>query len=165
MKNSKGQKIVFPSPKDKTLGFTISEVLVTLSITSILASMAFPNYLSQVNRSRQNEASSAISQIQTTIAAYTDEFGFLPTSWSELNDISAIMTQSGPAIADNFLPITLAGGFYDVTINNTNNLFVITATSTQTPELNIIGCINLSNGASAINQGIKSAAATAPSCG
>ena len=149
----------------RSAGFTLMEILVAVSLVGILSSVALPNYLRQVNRTRQNEAASTISQIQTTIASYADEFGVLPTSWAELNDTSAVMTDDGPATQDNFQAITLAGGYYDVAISNTDNLFTITATSDDNPNLNIIACVNLTNGASGINQGTKAAAASAPNCG
>ena len=146
-------------------GFTITELLAAITITGILSSIALPNYLNQVNRSRQNEAASTIAQIQTTIASYADEFGVLPTSWAELNETSAVMTNDGPATVNNFEAITLAGGFYDVVISNTDNLFTITATRDDEANLNIIACVNLTNGASDINQGTKAAAASSPNCG
>ena len=141
------------------------EVMITTAIVGILSSIALPNYINQVNRTRQNEAASTISQIQTTIASYADEFGVLPTSWSELNDTSAVMTDDGPATANTFQAITLAGGYYEVVISNTDNLFTITATRDDEPNLNIVACVNLTNGASAINQGTKAAAASSPNCG
>ena len=146
-------------------GFTLTEMLITVSILGILTTIALPNYLNQVNRSRQNEAASTIAQIQTTIASYADEFGVLPTSWDELNETSAVMTDDGPATKENFQSITLAGGYYDVVISNTDNLFTITATRDEAPNLNIVACVNLTNGASGINQGTKAAAASAPNCG
>jgi type IV pilus assembly protein PilA len=146
-------------------GFTLSEVMVTIVIVGILSSIALPSYVNQVNRSRQNEAASTISQIQTTIASYADEFGVLPTSWSELNDTSAVMTDNGPAFSDNFDQITLAGGYYDVVISNNDNVFTITATREDEPNLNVIACVNLTNGASGINQGTQNATALAPNCG
>jgi type IV pilus assembly protein PilA len=146
-------------------GFTLIEVLTTVSIATILASIALPNYVNQVYRSRQNEASSTIAQIQTTIASYADEFGVLPTSWAELNETSAVMTDDGPATSKNFQAITLAGGYYNVVISNTDNLFTITATREDEPNLNIIACVNLTNGASGFNQGTKTAAASTPNCG
>ena len=146
-------------------GFTLSEVMVATVIVGILSSVALPNYLNQVNRSRQNEAASTIAQIQTTIASYADEFGVLPSRWIELNDISAVMTDDGPANQDNFQAITLAGGYYNVEIEPVGNLFTITATSDDNTNLNIIACVNLTNGASGINQGTKAAEASAPNCG
>ena len=148
-----------------TSGFTLTEVMITTAIVGILSSIALPNYLNQVNRSRQNEAASTISQIQTTIASYADEFGVLPNSWSELNDTSAVMTDDGPATKDNFQAIKLAGGYYNVSIDSTDNLFTITATRDDEPNLNIVACVNLTNGASDINKGTNAAAASAPNCG
>ena len=148
-------------------GFTLTEALITVLLASILGSIALPNYLNQINRNRQNQAASTIAQIQTTITSYADEFGVLPESWAELNDTSAVMTEDGPATKDNFEEaITLAGGYYDVKIDNDHdNLFTITATRDDEPNLNIIACVNLTNGASDVNQGTKAAAATAPNCG
>lgn len=148
-----------------TKGFTITELLAAVTIAGILSTMALPNYLNQINRSRQNQAASTIAQIQTTIAAYSDEFGILPSSWADLNDTSAVMTETGPATQDDFEKITLAEGFYDVSISNTNNLFTITASRNDEPNLNIIACVNLTNGASGINKGTKAAAASTPNCG
>jgi type IV pilus assembly protein PilA len=139
--------------------------MITTVIVGILSSVALPNYLNQVNRTRQNEAASTVSQIQTTIASYADEFGVLPTSWAELNDTSAVMTDKGPATKSNFQTITLAGGFYDVAISNSKNLFTITATHDSESNLNIVACVNLTNGASAINKGTQAESATAPNCG
>ena len=152
-------------PQSQNKGFSLTELLTAVAIVGILSSIALPNYVGQVNRSRQNEAASTISQIQTTIASYADEFGLLPTSWADLNDTSAVMTNDGPATRDDFQSITLAGGYYDIEISNTDNLFTITATRDDEPNLNIIACINLNNGASGINKGSNNSAASAPDCG
>ena len=139
--------------------------MITTAIVGILSSVALPNYLNQVNRSRQNEAAATVSQVKTTIATYSDEFGLLPTSWNDLNDINAVMTDNGPAMQSNFGEITLAGGFYKTYITQTGNLFKITATNSKAPNLNVMACLNLTNGASAINKGNTSCAATTPNCG
>ena len=146
-------------------GFTISELIVAVSLIGILSSIAIPNYLKQVNRSRQNEAASTISQIQTTIATYADEFGLLPGSWADLNSVNAVMTDTGPSKKESFEAIKLAGGHYEVAISQSTNLFTITSTSTNAPNLNIIACINLTNGASAVSKGTHSDAAETPNCG
>ena len=145
-------------------GFSLAELMLAVSIIGILSTVALPKYYGQVNRSRQNEVVSTVARIQTAIATYADEFGVLPTSWAELNESSAIMTDDGPATLDNFEAITLAGGFYDIAINNTDNLFTITATRDDEPNLNIVACVNLTNGASGINQGTSDKAASSPNC-
>lgn len=152
--------------KLKSEGFSLTELMVAVTFVGILASLALPKYLNQVNRSRQGETASTVAQIQTTIASYADEFGVLPTSWSELNAIGALMTDDGPATSDSFdEPITLTGGYYDVIITNTDNLFTIAATRSDEPNLDVIACINLTNGASDINQGTFESAAPTPDCG
>ena len=165
MSSSKQNKKSSQQTQKSHDGFTLMEMLITVSILGILTTIALPNYLNQVNRSRQNEAASTIAQIQTTIASYADEFGVLPTSWAELNETSAVMTENGPAISNNFQAITLAGGHYDVAISNNNNLFTIRATRDEAPNLNIVACVNLTNGASGIIQGTQAAAASDPNCG
>lgn len=149
----------------QTKGFSLTELLTAVAIVGMLSSIALPNYVNQVNRSRQNEAASTIAQIQTTIASYADEFGVLPTSWAELNETSAVMTDNGPATSNNFQAIKLAGGYYNISIDNTDNLFTISATRDDEPNLNIIACVNLTNGASDIIKGTNAAAASAPNCG
>lgn len=146
-------------------GFTLIEALLSVVILGTLTAIAIPNFQSSINRTQQNEAASTISQIQTTIAAYADEFGVLPNSWADLNDTSAVMTDNGPATNNNFQAITLAGGYYDVSVSNASNLYTITATRDDKPTLNIIACINLTNGASAINKGSSTSAASSPNCG
>ena len=153
------------SISERRNAFTLTELLIGISIMGILSTMALPIYLNQVNRSRQNEAAGTIAGIQTSIAAYADEFGVLPTSWTELNETSAVMTDEGPATDNTFNRITLASGYYGVDISNTDNMFTITATRDDEPNLNIIACINLTNGASGISQGTQAAAASPPNCG
>ena len=147
------------------MAFTLIEVLLTVSILGVLTAIALPNYQNHIDRTQQNEAASTVSQIQTAIAAYADEFGVLPTSWAELNDTSAVMTDNGPATTNNFQAVTLAGGYYNVAVSNTSNLYTITATRDDKPTLNIIACINLTNGASAISKGSSTSGASSPNCG
>lgn len=97
---------------DGQSGFTLSEVLITIVIVGILSSIALPNFLTQIRRTRQNEAATTITQLQSTIISYADENGTYPTSWKDLNEVAAIMTPSGEKKAedliDNFNEVTLA---------------------------------------------------------
>ena len=69
----------------KMNGFSLTEVIITTAIVGILSSIALPNYLSQLNRTRQSEAASSITQLQNAIVAFADENGIYPTSWKDLN--------------------------------------------------------------------------------
>lgn len=129
--------------------------MITVAIVGILSSIALPNYLNQINRTRQNEVASTVAQIQTTIASYADEFGLLPESWADLNETAAIMTDSGPANTNSFSEITLPNKYYKISIINTDNKFTITASRSDEADLYVIGCLDLTNGASAIIKGSK----------
>ena len=83
--------------KPITSGFSLVELLVSIVIVGILGSIALPQYFNQIQKTRQNEAAASLSQIQTTIAAFVDEIGLLPLSWSDLNRITPLMTSEGPA--------------------------------------------------------------------
>ena len=128
------------SPYLAAKGFTMSELLASITIVGIASSIAIPSHMGQVEKAKQNEATATIAQIQTTIATYSDEFGALPTSWQELNSTSAIMTADGPAIQNNFEPITLAGGNYKAAITNTDNRFTIVAIQPRTQSLDLDKC-------------------------
>ena len=82
-----------------------------------------------------------------------------------MNDINAVMAENGAATQTNFEEITLAGGFYTASITQTGNLFTITAINGEAENLNIVACLNLTNGASAIKKGNTSSTATTPNCG
>ncbi|MFL0790930.1 MAG: type IV pilin protein, partial [Prochlorococcus sp.] len=49
--------------RKKTKGFTLTEVLITIVIVGILSAVALPNYFRQVQRTRQSEAASTLSQL------------------------------------------------------------------------------------------------------
>ena len=134
-------------------GFTLTECIITAAIVGILSSIALPNYIKQINRTRQNEVVAAIAQIQTTISAYSDEFGELPESWKDLNDISAIMTTDGSADEENFNTVITPNGYYGIYIENEKNEFKVVATHAANEELYAVGCLNLTNGASSIIKG------------
>ena len=151
--------------KKETQAFTLTELLISVAILGTLTTISLPSYLDQVNKSRQKEVASTVTRIQTAIASYSDEFGVLPESWAELNRISAVMTDDGPADNNNFDKIKLADQFYEVGVTNTGNIFKITATRSDEPNLNIVACVSLTNGASSIKQGTQAAAASAPNCG
>ena len=165
-------------PRIKTqsvAGFTLSELLITTVIVGVLSAIALPNYLNQVNRTRQNEAASTVAQIQTTIVSYADEFGQLPNTWADLNKTAAIMTNSGPAdigpeteaggtnAKTSYFPeITLPNGYYKITIEDDDNKFTITASRSDEEDLYVIGCLDLTNGASTIIKGPETESNSTP---
>ena len=50
--------------------FSLVELMIAVAIVGILGAVALPQYLNQIQKTRQNEAAATVSQIQTTIAAF-----------------------------------------------------------------------------------------------
>lgn len=46
--------------KQRTSGFTLTELLITIAIVAILTSIAVPSYLTSVQKSRRNDAKTAM---------------------------------------------------------------------------------------------------------
>ena len=148
-------------------GFTLTELLVAIAIIGILSSVALPNYFNQVQKTRQNEAATTLTQVQTTIAAYADEMGLLPAKWSELNKITPLMTPEGPADKNNFSPVSIASAgctkvsgknCYKVIVKEKDQLFNLEAKSNNSDaaNYNVVACLNLRTGASDLKKGTSS---------
>ena len=137
-------------------GFTLSEVVITVGIVGILSSIALPNYFRQIQRTHQAEANATMAQMMATVAAFADEFGTQPKRWVDLNTMTTLMTNQGPAVIENgelTKAITLPGERYQLNRINSMNadkyyVFEAIATNTAASDLNIIACIDLQTGAS-----------------
>ncbi len=166
--------------RKESKGFTLTEVLITIVIVGILSAVALPSYFRQVQRTRQNEAAATLAQLLSIVAAYEDEFGESPTTWQDLNDISAVMSDSGLASGSLLPPspptgIVLPGRKYFVKqINDSADLntgyYMFEAcpfadadadddcdTNQKTQPYNVMACVDLATGASDIKLGMKDA--------
>jgi type II secretion system protein G len=147
-------------------GFTLTELLAVIVIVGILSSIALPNYLSQLNRTRQNEAASSITQLQNAIVAFADENGIYPTSWKDLNEVAAIMTPSGITTQNDFKKMTLASvgcekegqnNCYTVEVifKKEDALYTLKAmpVDSSRAKYNVIACLDLKLGSSDFRKG------------
>lgn len=143
-------------------GFSLTEILVTVTIVGILSSIALPNYFNQIRSTRQREAETTVSQVMIQVAAHSDEYGVNAEGWDNLDTIAAVMTDTGTASGTTFSTITLPGGNYSLDIKGpSGNDYIVTATPTDTNSttFNVLGCINVSTGASNIQAGDDTTAA------
>jgi type IV pilus assembly protein PilA len=162
-------------------GFTLTELLTSISIIGILSAVALPSYTNQLSKRCQGDPKSVISQSMMQAQAYNDEFGTPATGWSDLDKIATLMTSDGPATGGSFFPIALPTCDYQLWGKRDGNdyLFVatkkdvlgtpvplvpikpepdengefITAAENVGDEFNVVGCLNVATGASDINGG------------
>jgi type IV pilus assembly protein PilE len=105
----------------RSRGFTLIELMIVVSIVTVLAMIAIPSYNSQIRKSRRSEAKSALldlaareERFMSTTGAYTDkgtQLGYPQDGWSQ----------------------NLASGFYKVDVTNVNAGTAGTATTAGTP--------------------------------
>jgi type IV pilus assembly protein PilE len=146
-------------------GFSLSEALITVVIIAILSAIAIPSYVNSLNKGRQSDAATVVSQIQSGIQAHADEFLAGPGGWSDLSRVTSVMTSGGPASGPGFAAIQTQSGEYTITVTGSGSSFVIQATTSRGgPNWGIAACVNTASGASQLTRGSGSAPAVTPVC-
>lgn len=106
-----------------TRGFTLIEVMITVAIVAILASVALPSYTDYVTRSKIIEATSNLSDLRTRLEQYFLDSRQYPGS--------CIASASGPAPAGKiYLPAS--SKYFTVTCALTATTYTVTATGNST---------------------------------
>ena len=162
-------------------GFTLVEVLITVTILGILSSIALPSFFRQIQSTCQSEAASTLSQLASLASAYKNIYGEVPENWHELNSISAVMTTSGPANEKRFENdpyngkedlkngITVPSCDYVISRSSdkTGEEFIFNAVPTPNTgdkaAFNVVSCFDLSNGANDLKRGSKDVQGSATS--
>ena len=160
--------------KQKQQGFSLTEMLVTVSIAGVLGSIAVPSFINQLGKGQQSEAHALITQIMGQTSAFNDEYGKPAEGWSDLDKIATILTSTGAATGSNFSAIETPQESYTISGNRSGNKYIFNATpilkgGSLPPEnevndpgstrpisaanYNIVSCINVATGASDIQIG------------
>ena len=101
-------------------GFTLVELMITVAIVAILATIATESYTSQVQKSRRTDARSAI----------LDLAGREEKLFSATNAYSALASDLGYAAVGTPWPINVGSNYYSVSVTApTATTYVITATA------------------------------------
>ncbi len=156
---------------EKEEGFTLSELLISITLIGILSSISLPNYTRSVCRSSQAEAVSELSMLQTTAMSFTDEFGTAPTKWEQMNAIAPVQIldsngKKGRASGKiDSTPQTLRSNKYELSGSSTNGSLTFNTEPTKgCPTYNAEACINTKTGESDLEKGDQSAKATTTTC-
>ncbi|MDB4338214.1 prepilin-type N-terminal cleavage/methylation domain-containing protein [Synechococcus sp. AH-603-L18] len=152
-------------------GFTLTELLAAISIIGILSSIALPNYTQSVCKSKQAEAISELTMLQTASMSYSDEFGVIPTSWEQINTIMPVQTLTGSennktkATGNLSSAQTLRSNQYSLSgsSNGTTINFAVEPIK-GCVNYNAKACVNTQNGMSDITKGESNSSAIATTC-
>ena len=82
----------------KDFGFTLIEVLMVVTIISILSALAVPMYTDNVKKTKVQEAVDTIGAIKDEISSYVSNEGNLPSPCNNHNQIRSIL---GVQVPDN----------------------------------------------------------------
>lgn len=99
------------TPPRQAAGFTLIELMITVAIVGILASIAIPSYRSYILKSRRAEAMTELTKAQTTIERC----------------YGANFTYAGACSPDS--PVTTPTGFYTITAASVATTYTFTATA------------------------------------
>lgn len=105
----------------RATGFTLVELMITVAVVAILATIAVASYTSQIQKSRRTDARSAI----------LDLAGREEKLFSTLNAYSATPSQLGYTVTPDMFPFNLTNNDYqlNLTIGNPPVTYTITATA------------------------------------
>jgi len=93
----------------KSTGFTLIEMMVTVAIVAVLASIAYPSYRKQIQRSNRAEARVALMQIQVA----QEKFFLQHNRYADTSEMSPAPTATPPGLG--IAAITPAG-HYDIVL-------------------------------------------------
>jgi type IV pilus assembly protein PilE len=110
-------------PRSAARGFTLIELMITVAIVAILATIASVSYNSQVQKSRRTDARSAVLDLagrEEKLFSTTNAYSGLPTG------IPSDLGYAGAA-----WPVNVGSNYYSVSVavGNPPTTYVITATA------------------------------------
>jgi len=108
-------------------GFTLIELMIAVAIVAILAAIAYPSYVDQVNSSRRSDAQGALSSFALAMERhFTSNNTYLGAAGTQ-----AVPANSGaPWVFATEAPLDGATKFYDLTIaaGATQSTYTLVAT-------------------------------------
>lgn len=136
----------------KSSGFTLIELMVTIVIAAILFAIAVPMYTQQLIQSRRTDARTALLDLASR------EERYMSTN-SAYSNAPASLGYSGA------WPITVGGGYYQITAATTATTFLLTAAPVAgTPQAKDKICANFTLDNTGSQQVTGSAKATPSTC-
>ena len=113
---------------ERMRGFTLIELMITITVLALLASIALPTYMNQIRKARRTEAKTAV----------LDLAGREERLYSVTNAYSQVPADLGYG-AGTF-PKSVGNGYFDVDVTATATTFTITATASTPDQLDDTAC-------------------------
>ncbi|OAI21154.1 pilus assembly protein PilE [Methylomonas lenta] len=121
-------------------GFTLIELMITVAIVGILASIALPSYQDSVMKSRRRDAQGALMGLANAMERHFTETN------SYLGAADSGADTGSPAIYATQSPVDGGTAFYNLTISAaTSTTFTLTAAPTGAQANDICGSLTLTN--------------------
>jgi len=103
------------SPQRRSRGFTLIELMITVVVVAILASVAYPSYTEFVVRSKRAEGKAALLDAAQTLERYFTTHNAYPTTLAA----AGARSHSGENSAKAAYTIAIAGGGTSFTLTAT----------------------------------------------
>ena len=110
----------------KQSGFTLIEAMIVVGIVGILAAIAYPSYMSAVQKSNRAEATVGLSEVSQQLQRCF-------TSYSRFNDDTNCTVYKLLATGDKKITTSNGKGYYDITLSNAPAVTAVTYTLIATP--------------------------------
>ena len=113
--------------RDRTAGFTLLELLITIVIVGILASIAYPSFIDSIRKSRRSDGIAALTQIRHAQERFRANN---PTYAGTLDNTGLNLSDTSP---DGHYTMAVSG--------NTTKAYVATATAKSgSPQISDLVC-------------------------
>ena len=117
--------------KRGVLGFTLIELMITIAVIAILASIAMPIFRDQIQKARRSDAKQALLEVANRQELFFSNCNTYVTNTAGLTRAGGCCTAGtcGLGLADTLSP---EGGFYTISVAGNSTSFTVTATRINT---------------------------------